>query len=276
MEPYIELRFETGEKDELIQAALYDYEPHGVVEEDNVWKIYFTQKMWEEREMTIRIAVEKSAPGTVFLVKPIEQKNWNEEWEKSIEPVHVSGRTVITPSWADYKPAKGETVLVIDPKMSFGTGFHETTRLMLRMMERWVHKGDRALDVGTGTGVLAIAAVKYGASVAVGVDIDEWAEENAGENIERNEVTGSVEIFIGSVERAAGTYDIILSNITRNDNLALLDDYKAKLNDGGRMILSGMYTTDAPSVNEACEALGFSKVDEDTENEWIAAVYEMK
>jgi len=276
MEPYIELIFAAGERDELLQAALYDFEPQGIVEDDLQWKAYFTKQMWSGQGREMAAALEEIEPGITYSVNEVQQQNWNAIWEASIQPVHVSNRIVIAPSWSGYAAQDNEIVIVIDPKMSFGTGFHESTRLMIRLIERWIREGARAIDVGTGTGVLAIAAVKLGASHAIGVDIDEWAEDNAGENIERNDVRDQVEIYIGSVERAEGTFDLILSNITRNDNIALLPEYAKMLNPGGRLILSGLYVHDEEAVLLACSRYGFEKADEEIENEWIALTFTAK
>ncbi len=276
MEPYIELIFAAGERDELLQATLYDFEPQGIVEDDLQWKAYFTKQMWSGQGREMAAALEEIEPGITYSVNEVQQQNWNAIWEASIQPVHVSNRIVIAPSWSGYAAQDNEIVIVIDPKMSFGTGFHESTRLMIRLSERWIREGDRAIDVGTGTGVLAIAAVKLGASHAIGVDIDEWAEDNAGENIERNDVRDQVEIYIGSVERAEGTFDLILSNITRNDNIALLPEYAKMLNPGGRLILSGLYVHDEEAVLLACSRYGFEKADEEIENEWIALTFTAK
>jgi ribosomal protein L11 methyltransferase len=273
MEAFIELIFTHDLSEDILYAALLDFDIQGVVEDDDGWKVFFTKSTWVSSETDIRKALSDFSGGIEFAVRQVEQQNWNEVWEQSITPVKITDNLVIAPSWSDYEPGENELVLIVDPKMSFGTGFHETTRLMLRLLQRWVKAGDRVLDIGTGTGVLAIASVKWGAAHAVGVDIDEWAESNAGENIKRNGVQGHVDIFEGSIERADGNFDLILSNITRNDNIELLDAMMSKLNPGGRLVLSGFYSKDEVMMTQACSDRKFQKVAEEIEADWIATSY---
>jgi ribosomal protein L11 methyltransferase len=130
----------------------------------------------------------------------LENKNWNEEWEKNLNIIKVNDKLVIKPSTKEYNPKENEIVLTIDPKMSFGTGEHQTTKLMLKMIERYVKPGMKVLDVGSGTAILAIASVKLGAVSAVAVDNDELCFANGIENIGLNEVSEEVEVRIGELK----------------------------------------------------------------------------
>ncbi|MDZ7624568.1 MAG: 50S ribosomal protein L11 methyltransferase [Ignavibacteriaceae bacterium] len=157
----------------------------------------------------------------------LEDKNWNEIWEKSREVIRVSDRIVIKPTFKEYSAKPDEIVLTIDPKMSFGTGEHQTTKLILRLLEKYVTKGMKVLDVGSGTGILAIASVKLGASKAVAVDFDEICLENCKENSLLNEVSDSVEIITGEIDDVKEKdFDLILANIQKNVLLDIADKIK--------------------------------------------------
>ena len=121
----------------------------------------------------------------------VAEKNWNSAWEETIRPIRVSERIVVAPTWHPFNGGPGDIVLTIDPKMSFGTGYHESTRLLLGLMERHLRIGARVLDAGTGTGILAIAALKLGAASAIAFDIDEWSFVNAVDNTRLNGVAGA-------------------------------------------------------------------------------------
>ncbi len=268
---YVRLRFPRSAQDSLLQSILHGLDPLGFLDEDDTWEAYFDCEDWDSRVASLFAeALKRNEVEIVYDIERFEKQNWNKEWEDSITPVRVSDRFIIAPSWHPVHSNPDEIVLVIDPKMSFGTGFHATTRLMLRLMENATKPGDVVLDVGTGTGVLAIAAIKLGASFAEGMDIDEWSKENAEENCVRNGVLNEVRIHHGSLETVCGPYDLILSNITRNDNIDMLPALSGMLPPGGRIVLSGFYYTDRDDMIAAIEANGLELTDELSEDEWHA------
>ncbi len=270
---YITLSFQTLEHLEEIQAQLYAYNPAGMLDRDDGWECYFLLEDWSgstEQEVTQFLSLEY--PTLPYTISEIPQQNWNEEWEATITPLRVTDRIVITPSWHSVEAGPHDLVLIIDPKMSFGTGYHATTRLMLRLLEKAVRPGDRVFDVGTGTGVLAIAAVKLGAASALGIDIDEWSIPNTEENIERNDVAGRVRVTNDPAQDVHESFDMVLSNITKNDNIQLLDVYARVVPSGGCAILSGFHGTDVDDVREAAERLGFALEDVMLEDEWAACI----
>jgi ribosomal protein L11 methyltransferase len=270
-ESYIRLRFPRGSHDDILQALLHDFCPLGFLDEDDTWEAYFDADRWDEGvAMQFAEVMEGRNIVTTYDIERFEKRNWNKEWEDSITPVRVSERLIITPSWHVIKSQGDEIVLVIDPKMSFGTGFHPTTRLMLRLLQGAVTPGDRVLDVGTGTGVLAIAAIKLGAAFAEGIDTDEWSMENALENCVRNGISDRVSIHRGSLEAVHGPYEVILSNITRNDNIAMLPGMSDMLLPGGRIILSGFLTADRQDMLQALSMPGIDMTHELHEHEWHA------
>ena len=154
--------------------------------------------------------------------------------------------------------------------MSFGTGYHETTRLTLRLLEKYIHRINSMLDVGTGTGVLAIAAVKLGAASAWGIDIDEWSIDNAGENIIANDVADKVTISDTPVTSIDRSFRLITANLTLNTNSELLPTFRKLLRDGGTIILSGLLAADTETMRSRLRAEQFTILEELTENEWIA------
>ena len=201
--------------------------------------------------------------------------NWNAQWEATLRPVPV-GRFLIAPTWAEV-PAEhaGKLLLRIDPKMSFGTGYHESTRLALRFLSGLVREGARVLDVGTGTGILAIAALRLGAGEAVGCDIDPWSTENATENAALNGVADRFEVREGGVEVVpeAG-FDLVLANIHLEVLRGLVPLLVEKMADGGRLVLAGLLEMQREPMVEVAEAAGLALYDEATEGEWWACVCE--
>jgi ribosomal protein L11 methyltransferase len=267
---FIELRFRASSDDELVQATLASFEPLGFLEEAGGWSCYFASEAWTRIGADLRRALAARHPDAGFELLGIEKRNWNEEWERTIRPIAASERFLIAPSWHPVDDAGGRMVLVIDPKMSFGTGYHATTRLMLRLLEAAPCEGARVLDVGTGTGVLAIAAVALGAAFALGVDIDEWSRANAEENALRNGAAARTRFLHGGIELAQGSWDLELSNITKGDNLALLPRLLASLRPQGRLLLSGFTRADLPELRGACAAHGAAVTAELGEDEWAA------
>jgi ribosomal protein L11 methyltransferase len=267
---FIRARFPRSANDETLQAQLIARDPLGFLEDETWWEVYLHEADWQAVAASLSSFWDSLTPPVAPEVQCFDQENWNAQWEASIEPIAVSDRIMIAPSWHAVDDSEGRLVLVIDPKMSFGTGYHQTTRLMLRLLENDVQRGDIVLDVGTGTGVLAIAAVRLGASRADGVDTDEWSADNALENAQRNAVAHSVRFFHGSLEHATGPYDTILSNITKLDNMDMLTAFRGLLRPGGKLLLSGFYRDDIPELRAALEQLQFSVTHEIAEDEWAA------
>lgn len=224
----------------------------------------------EDRERIERLLAACPGEGRIQSEEVVADRNWNEQWEKTIRAQQI-GRFLVRPTWSSEEPPEGMIPLVIDPKMAFGTGYHETTRLMLKLLPGAVGKGDRVLDAGTGSGILAIAAAKLGAGRVLAFDIDEWSIENTRENIHRNDVSGVVEVRKGSVEVAGGeeTFDLVAANIQRNTILEMLPAFRAQMVPGGILLLSGLLKSDRREVADALEG-DFSGEEIAIENEWIA------
>jgi ribosomal protein L11 methyltransferase len=262
-------------KDDIILMA-GELGSSGVWETGNSLRCYFKKDEWQKQKGEIFLSFLRSLEKenkVEFVVKELQEENWNEIWEKSIEPIEVGEKFVIKPTWKSYDKKSDRIVIQIDPKMSFGTGFHETTRLMLRAIEKYMKPGSKVLDVGTGTGILAIASIKLGAREAIGVDIDEWAYVNAIENAQLNDVKECFKIILGSIEDVVDRdFDFILANINRNAVVAMMSSFYDKLKDGGTLITSGYLDFEQGDIEENLRAFEFEIIDVFKEGEWIAIV----
>ena len=169
----------------------------------------------------------------------VEQEDWENAWRKYYHAMEIGSRLAICPSWEEYEGDR--TVIRLDPGMAFGTGTHETTSLCLEMLDRLVQGGERVLDIGTGSGILAIAALKLGAREAEGVDIDPMCVRTAGENAERNGVSDRFRVLVGDLsDKASGRYDLITANIVASAILSLAPHVPALMAPGAQFIASGI------------------------------------
>ena len=185
-----------------------------------------------------------------FEFNEIEQTNWNEEWEKNFKPIVVDNQVTVRAPFHDKTTTKYD--LVIEPKMSFGTGHHETTYMMIQHILKNDFKNKSVLDMGCGTGVLAILAEKVGANELDAIDIDNWSYVNSLENVERNDCE-KVSVYEGDVKLLDGNnYDIIIANINRNILLADIPRYTKCLNKNGTLFLSGFYKEDIQMIESKC------------------------
>ena len=207
----------------------------------------------------------------LFTFSEIKQINWNLEWEKNFDPIEVDGKCTVR---APFHPKKNfEYEIVIEPKMSFGTGHHETTFMMLQFILENDFENKKVLDMGCGTAVLAILAEMRGASKLDAIDIDEWCFENSMENIQRNNCK-NISVFLGDAALLLGKkYDVIIANINRNILLNDLEAYRKCLDKGGELYLSGFYNEDLLIITEACNNLGFTFVENKEKNKWVAAKF---
>ena len=203
-----------------------------------------------------------------YKVTQIESKNWNEEWEKHyFQPIIIGNECVIHSSFHKEIP-KMKYDIVIDPKMAFGTGHHETTSLVIGQLLKMDLEGKKVLDMGCGTAVLAILAVMRGAKELVAIDIDTWCTENSLENIGINKIDG-IEVLLGGAELLEGkNFDIILANINRNILLADIDKYSACLSGGGELYMSGFYVEDIPLIEAEANLNGLKLMDYAEKNNW--------
>jgi len=203
-----------------------------------------------------------------FFSTPLENKNWNEEWEKNFEPVVIAGRVAIRAPF--HEPYKTEYEIIIEPKMSFGTGHHATTASMVELMLKEDMAGKTVLDFGSGTGVLAILAEKLKAAHVVAIDNEEWAYHNCVENTARNGCVLVSAIYGDDTFVFDKKFDIILANINRNVILKNLGYWKSLLNDKGVLMVSGILLNDEGDIMRCAADCGLLKKDKLVNNGWLA------
>lgn len=267
---YVELSINTadGEFAEIAIAILSDLPFESFSEEDGCLKAYIRSADMESCKNDIDLVLKNHSYDYSF--KELEDCNWNAVWESNFEPINVEERCLIR---APFHPSddRFEYQIEIMPKMSFGTGHHATTYLMIAEIMDTDLKGLRGLDMGSGTGVLAILAAKRGAAHVDAIDIDEWAYQNSTENISANHVAGKVTPIIGDAAKLAGKqYDFILANINRNILQADMDAYAKSLVSGGILIVSGILETDIPAIRQKAESLNLKFMSQRLREGWAA------
>lgn len=201
----------------------------------------------------------------------VQEEDWAQSWKQYYHPVPL-GRVTIVPAWEEYTPGPGEVVVRMDPGMAFGTGTHETTRIILRMMADLLRGGERVLDIGTGSGILSIAAVKLGAASSNAYDIDPVAVRVAQENARREgceTVVCGVSDLLAGVDKSGGKYDFCVANIVADVILRMLPDMGEYLKEGAPLLLSGIIAPRAEEIRDALAKQGYDIFREETENDWI-------
>lgn len=199
----------------------------------------------------------------------IEYKNWNAEWESNFEPVFVEDRLTILAPFHDASIAKGMKI-IIQPKMSFGTGHHQTTWMMSKLLLDMPTVPNKILDMGTGTGVLAFLAEKLGAKDILGIDIEPWSVDSCYENKEHNQST-ETQFFCGDIDLIRGReFNLILANINKNILKSQMSDYSKTLVSGGKLLLSGFFETDVDELVEAAKEVDFSYEFHILKDNWAA------
>jgi len=274
---YLEIKIAIPDThQEMLISELIELDFSGFDQYDDYLLAYIPQRNYNDvaREYVESWLSAQSVACTYEQETVYEPKNWNEEWEKTIQPMQV-GQFYVRPTWTPTPTPEGLYLLEIDPKMAFGTGYHETTRCMLRMLPNVVKKGQKVLDIGTVTGILAIAALKLGARNAFGFDIDEWSAVNATENALINEVSDLFEIREGSFEtlpeRAA--FELVLANVNRNMLLDMAPAITACVATGGDLLLSGLLISDEDAIRSNKSYAALRLHDRIQENEWICLHY---
>ena len=219
------------------------------------------------------IAARMEAAGIPYTseTEGVEQEDWQNGWRKYYHPMDVGQRLAIVPSWQDYDTDRVK--LILDPGLAFGTGGHETTNLCLEVLDERVRGGERVLDIGTGSGILAIAALKLGAAVAEGVDIDPVAVRTAGENAALNGVADKLTVLVGDLsDKASGKYDIITANIVANAIMSLAPAVPGLMADDAVFIASGIIDSRKDEVIAALEAAGLAVLEVKEKRGWECIV----
>jgi ribosomal protein L11 methyltransferase len=254
-----------------LAAWLVSRTGHAIEERDDGTLVTFAEDEAGALDL-VRALAESTDPAATARVHPLEDIDWTTRWRDGLGPRRF-GRLVVTPSWVDPDPAADDVVLVVDPESAFGTGEHGSTRAALALLERHLRPGQSVLDLGSGSGILSIAAVRLGASRAAGIEIDADANVIAHRNAERNGVASSCRFLDGDAAGLApllGPADLLLSNILRTVNVALLPAIGAALAPAGLAIFSGMEEAEAPLFRPALAAAVFEAVDEVSDGGWWA------
>lgn len=241
-------------------------------EEDNIEDVlqYVNERLTELKEMGLDLGEAKVEH------EKMHEEDWANTWKQYYKPSKVGEKIVVKPIWEDYEAKDGELVVDLDPGMAFGTGTHETTRMCIQALERYVKEESTVFDVGCGSGILAIAAAKLGAKLAVGVDLDPVAVESSIENVGYNNLK-NIEILHGNlVEVIDGKADIVVANILAEIICILTDDVKRVLKDGGVFITSGIIHDRVDMVCEKLEATGFEVIEKNRDGEWNCIVAKLK
>ena len=256
---YIEFAIRTADQQtaEIVAAELTEFPFEGFEQDGDTLKAFICEDQMAEFGSKIKKYLDGA--GVIgYEVAEIEPVNWNELWESNFPPVEIDGRCAVrAPFHAPYPDLEFD--IVITPKMSFGTGHHATTHLMVSQIMRQELAGLCGADIGSGTGVLSIAAALMGAEHVDAVDIDDWAYENCGENISVNGVAERITPILGDIGALSGrSYDFVLANINRNILLADMGRYAEALRPGGLLLMSGILVADVAGITEKAASVGLT------------------
>lgn len=270
------LEFEQNESDwDFIDPELFDLESDNII-----IKAYFPDgEDLEEKIRLVRENVEEKpledqgrSLGEVTTLE-VYEKDWAEAWKKYYKPIKVGRNIIIKPTWEDYEGQEDQIIIELDPGMAFGTGTHETTILCLKALEKYVEDQDIVYDIGTGSGILSIAAAKLGASQVIGVDLDPVCVRVARENVQENQVSPLVQIEKGDLFQVIeGRADLIVSNIIAEVIVNMADSIKDYLRDGGVFIASGIVADKEEMVKESLEGQGFKILEINRMKDWVSVI----
>ncbi|CAM1334915.1 50S ribosomal protein L11 methyltransferase [Tenacibaculum aestuariivivum] len=257
---------------EILIAELGEVGFESFVERDNGVTAYIQKNQWRENLLDDIFVLKSKEFSIDFGYKEIEQTNWNAEWEKNFNQIKVDDLVSIRAPFHENPQLKYD--IVIEPKMSFGTGHHETTHMMVQHLIDLDVANKKVLDMGCGTGILAIFAEMKGAKPIDAIDIDAWCYENSLENVERNNCK-NISVYEGDSALLAGKkYDVIIANINRNILLNDMEVYTACLNKLGVLLLSGFYSQDVPIINAEVTKHGLTLNKTIKRNNWVALQYQ--
>lgn len=274
---YFELNFTTITLDQsdILIAYLSEIGFDSFSQEDSLLKAYIPQSLFEESKVNDIISEIPEFKNIQFVKKEMEDINWNAEWEKNFNPVYISDKCIIRAPFHN-KPSNILYDIIIEPKMSFGTGHHETTYQMLEYILEIDFTGKIVLDMGCGSGILSMLAALKNAYHVIAIDNDEWAYTNSLENIEKNSIK-NIDVILGDVSSIPKkSFDIILANINRNILLQDMKHYVNVLNEKGLLILSGFYKSDMDIINNEAIKYDLTFTSFTEKNNWVITAYKKK
>lgn len=258
----------SPEFSEMLLAELAEANFDTFLENENGFEAYVEGEGYDKTLVDAILKKYQALTSVEFSFSQIQKRNWNEEWEKSYSPIVVDDKCLIRASF-HHADKKYPYEIVITPKMSFGTGHHQTTYLMVKNMLNIDHRGKRVMDAGCGTAILSIMASKLGAREVEAFDIDEWSIENGNENTAINHCD-NITIQQGKITEVSlsGSFDIILANINKNVLLDEMKLYASYLNAGGFLLLSGFFTLDIPDLLAEASRHSLTEVSRDERDTW--------
>jgi ribosomal protein L11 methyltransferase len=271
---YLAYHFSVDPKEpgsEILIAELGEKPFESFMETENGFSAYIQKDLWTKNILDDIYLLHSPDFTISHTIEEIEQVNWNEEWEKNFEPIDVNGKCHVR---APFHPKTyAEFDIVIEPKMSFGTGHHETTHMMIQHLLETNVSNLKTLDMGCGTAILAILAEMKGSKPIDAIDIDNWCYLNSIENAERNNCH-EISVYEGDASLLKGNkYDLIIANINRNILLNDMQQYVDCLNKNGILLLSGFYNEDIPFIDESCTEKGLTFVKKFERNNWVSLKY---
>lgn len=256
---------------EILTAELAEIGFDTFEETDDGLDAYIENERYEETSVLEIISQYEAISPISFSTEKIQKKNWNKEWEKNYDPIEVNGRCRVRATFHEPDPSFDYEIVII-PKMSFGTGHHATTYNMLSLEMDYDFAGKHVVDLGTGTGVLAIMAHLRGAASIECTDVDTWCIENSQENFELNDIN-QVQAHLGSIDNIKLTrdhYDVVLANINKNVLLDEMPHYARLLPIGGDLFLSGFYESDIPDIEKCASSYNLSTEKTVIKDKWVA------
>ncbi|WP_312825559.1 50S ribosomal protein L11 methyltransferase [Epilithonimonas sp.] len=270
MAAYLEFNFKIKPLqpwNEILMAELIEIGFDSFTEEYDGILGYIQKDLFKEEDLKNIYLLQNEEVEISYTYEEMPNINWNEEWEKNFSPINVEDKVLIRAEFHELNPNMHE--IVIQPKMSFGTGHHPTTHLMIQQMLDMDLKNKKVLDMGCGTSVLAIFAKQKGAGRTVAIDIDEWSVENSKENAERNNV--ELDIELGTADNLGKEkFEIILANINRNILISDIPTYVSVLEDGGKLLLSGLCFFDVDDILEVCTEQNLKLEKKIQREEWVS------
>jgi len=272
---YIEISFQiepVQPTSEILIAQLSGIGFESFIEEDDGLKAYIQKDEFQEKLLKDISILKNQEFQISFQISEIEDQNWNAKWESEYEAVVVDERCYIRAPF--HKSKKDiEFEIIIEPQMSFGTAHHETTYQMIQLLLKEDVKDKTILDMGSGTAVLAILAAKKGAASVDAIDIDEWAYNNARDNVAKNGLN-NVQLMMGGSELLKDQqYDLVLANINKNILLADMEEYEKVMKKNAKILFSGFYKNDLDDIIEKAQSLKLNYISHSEKNDWVAAVF---
>ncbi len=278
---WIEIRLPVNDAiEDLIANFLFELGAQGCYNQEDILRVYFHHSDWNEQkydqfhhylkklvDLNFSIQIEK------IQVKKVEDQDWNALWKQSVKPIKIEEKILIKPSWIDIKPQPSAKVIEIDPQMAFGTGTHATTQLMLQLLIKYIGSHDSILDMGTGTGILAIAAAKLSNAQIIAFDNDPIATATVQQNSIKNDVLDRINIFCGTIDAVESIqFDLIMANINRSIIIDSLSKIYHCLQTSGLAIFSGVLVEEKKTFVTNIVHHRFNIIDEDEQGEWIGMV----